>query len=64
MGAVHTQSVLALIHLRLGAHTSQVPCNPPGNIKIAVTQLRREGGGYIRLALRDVAGSGDVVGPG
>jgi hypothetical protein len=38
-----------------------VNCEPPGPIAVNVDQYRTAGGSWLRLALRSVAGSGDVA---
>ena len=40
---------------------SQVNCAPPGNISVHVVDWRTSQGGWLRLALTDVAGSGDIT---
>ncbi len=40
----------------------QVSCNPPGLIVVDVQQLRTTAGGYIKLALDSVKGSGQLTG--
>ncbi|KAI7843972.1 hypothetical protein COHA_002510 [Chlorella ohadii] len=40
----------------------RVNCNPPGPIAVAVDKYQVAGGSWLRLALKDVAGSGDIVG--
>lgn len=39
----------------------QAPCDPPTDIVVVVTGYRPTQGGWIRLALLGVAGSGDVT---
>jgi hypothetical protein len=38
-----------------------VDCEPDGNIVVDVDQFRTSDGGYARLALKSVAGSGDLT---
>ncbi|PRW55961.1 barwin-like endoglucanase [Chlorella sorokiniana] len=40
----------------------RVNCSPPGPIAVAVDQWQVTGGSWLRLSLKDVAGSGDIVG--
>lgn len=40
----------------------QVNCRPPGGITVHVDQYRADSGAWLKLALRDVAGQGDIVG--
>jgi hypothetical protein len=39
----------------------QVPCDPPGDIMTHVDSYRVTEGGWIRLALVGVVGSGDIT---
>ncbi|KAI3436575.1 hypothetical protein D9Q98_005991 [Chlorella vulgaris] len=38
----------------------RVNCNPPGPLAVQVDQYRATEGGWLRLALRDVSGGGDI----
>ena len=40
----------------------QVNCSPPGNMAVHVGQYRTADGSWLRLALLDVAGDGDIAG--
>lgn len=40
---------------------AQVECAPPTNVTLDVDQFRATEGGYIRLALESVAGSGSIT---
>ncbi|KAL6756412.1 hypothetical protein V8C86DRAFT_80197 [Haematococcus lacustris] len=39
----------------------RVPCRPPGNMKLRIIEMRRSDGGYIKLAIMDVNGFGELV---
>ena len=47
---------------RLLPHPPQVNCNPPGNMAVHMGQYRSTQGSWLRLALLDVAGDGDITG--
>lgn len=40
---------------------TQVNCNPPGPLMVHVDQYRPTSGGFLKLALKDVAGNGDIA---
>lgn len=58
-------SSLAIFHSIAGCRRPpplmQAPCDPPTDIVVVVTGYRPTQGGWIRLALLGVAGSGDVT---
>ena len=41
---------------------TQVNCNPPDGLVLRALEYRASGGGFLKLALRELAGAADVTG--